>query len=155
MVPQHYARALFPVLPLAARRPARSGSIYWVALPGDDQVAYLRANNCATVKTIHSVHHGSIGHHTQNRRARDAQGRLARLGGTDCALGIAFLSAGTMVEGWACYVEDLLIEAPGFYDPTELLLLKQYERRNAASVLVDIRIHTRRMVARRGRALLS
>ena len=33
------------------------------------------------------------------------------------------------------------MEAPGFYEPAEILLLKQYERRNAASVIVDIRLH--------------
>ncbi|WP_193337268.1 DUF885 family protein [Devosia beringensis] len=120
---------------------AGAGSVYWVTPPGDDDAAFLRANNTATVKTIHSVHHGSIGHHTQNTRARAAQSRLARLAGTDCALGLAFLGAGTLIEGWACYVEDLLMEAPGFYTPAEILLLKQYERRNAASVLVDIKLH--------------
>jgi uncharacterized protein (DUF885 family) len=66
---------------------------------------------------------------------------LGRIGGTDCAAGIAFLSAGTMVEGWACYAEDLLLETDDFYTPAEMLLLKQYERRNAASVLVDINLH--------------
>src|ERR1041384_5623921 len=54
---------------------------------------------------------------------------------------LAFLGSGTLIEGWACYVEDLLLEAPGFYTPTEVLLLRQYERRNAASVLVDIKLH--------------
>jgi uncharacterized protein (DUF885 family) len=86
------------------------------------------------------VHHGSIGHHTQNARARAAPGTLARVGGTDCASGIALLSAGTMVEGWACYAEDLLREAGDFYAGAELLLLKQNERRNAASVMVDINL---------------
>jgi uncharacterized protein (DUF885 family) len=113
-----------------------------VAPAAGDKAAYLRQQNQATVKAIHAVHHGSIGHHTQNARARQASSRLARLGGTDCAAGIAFLSAGTMVEGWACYAEDLLLEAPDFYTPMERLLLKHFERRNAASVLVDIRLHT-------------
>ena len=103
--------------------------------------AFLAANTQATVKTIYAVHHGSIGHHTQNTRARTAASRLARIAGTDCALGLAFLGSGTLIEGWACYVEDLLMEAPGFYEPAEILLLKQYERRNAASVIVDIRLH--------------
>jgi uncharacterized protein (DUF885 family) len=67
---------------------------------------------------------------------------MARIAGTDCALGLAMLPAGTMVEGWACYVQDLMAEAPGFYSPTEIVFLKQLERRNAASVLVDIRLHT-------------
>jgi uncharacterized protein (DUF885 family) len=124
-----------------AGRPGE-GSLYWVAPPSADEAAYLRLQNHATVKAIHAVHHGSIGHHTQNACARLAPSRLARLGGTDCAAGIAFLSAGTMVEGWACYAEDLLLEVPDFYSPAERLLLKHFERRNAASVLVDIRLHT-------------
>ncbi|MDQ0322811.1 hypothetical protein QO002_005017 [Pararhizobium capsulatum DSM 1112] len=117
------------------------GSVYWVTPPGEDFDAFLRGNNAAIVKTIHSVHHGSVGHHTQNTRARSAQSRLARIAGTDCALGLAFLGSGTLIEGWACYVEDLLMEASGFYEPAEILLLKQYERRNAASVLVDVKLH--------------
>jgi hypothetical protein len=118
-----------------------AGSVYWVTPPGEDDEAFLRANNTAMVKTIHAVHHGSIGHHTQNTRARSAASRLARIAGTDCALGLAFLGSGTLIEGWACYVEDLLMEVPGFYSPEEILLLKQFERRNAASVLVDIKLH--------------
>ena len=119
----------------------QAGSVYWVAPPGEDLAAYLRGQNVSVLKTTHTVHHGSIGHHTQNARARTAPGILARVGGTDCASGIAFLSAGTMVEGWACYAEDLLREAGDFYGGTELLLLKQNERRNAASVMVDINLH--------------
>jgi hypothetical protein len=119
----------------------RSGSVYWVTPPAEDLAGYLRGQNVAVLKTTHTVHHGSIGHHTQNARARSAPGILARVGGTDCASGIAFSSAGTMVEGWACYAEDLLREAGGFYGGAELLLLKQNERRNAASVMVDINLH--------------
>ena len=120
-----------------------AGSVYWVQPPsGDDAAAYLAASADAPVKIVHAVHHGSVGHHTQNARARAAASRLARLGGTDCALGLAFLSSGSMVEGWACYVQDLMAEADGFYTPGETLMLKQMERRNAASVLVDIRLHT-------------
>lgn len=118
-----------------------AGSVYWVTPPSDDDTAFLRGNNTAMVKTIHAVHHGSLGHHTQNTRARAAASRLARIAGTDCALGLAFLGAGTLIEGWACYVEDLLLEVPRFYTPEEILLLKQFERRNAASVLVDIKLH--------------
>ncbi len=119
-----------------------AGSVYWVAPPAGDEAAYLRANTDATVKIVHAVHHGSVGHHTQNAAARASPSRLARLAGTDCALGLAFLSAGSMVEGWACYVQDMMREPDGFYTPAEGLLLKQMERRNAASVLVDVRLHT-------------
>lgn len=121
---------------------AGGGSVYWVQPPSGEGAAYLAANADAPVKIVHAVHHGSVGHHTQNARARAAPSRLARLGGTDCALGVAFLSSGSMVEGWACYVQDLMKEAEGFYTEGETLMLKQMERRNAASVLVDIRLHT-------------
>jgi hypothetical protein len=126
-----------------AGRPA-SGSTYWVFPPGEDTAAYLRGQNTATIKITHVVHHGSIGHHTQNARARDARSRLGQLAGTDCASGIAFLSGGTMVEGWACYVQDLMLEAEDFYTPLERLLLKQYELRNAATCLADLRLHSGR-----------
>ncbi|WP_309572173.1 DUF885 family protein, partial [Deinococcus sp.] len=117
------------------------GSVYWVTPPGADGAAYLRANNCSFIKLVHAVHHGSIGHHTHNARARGADSVLARVAGTDCASGIALLGAGTMVEGWACYAEDLLAEVPDFYTPAEELLLLQFERRNAASCMVDLRLH--------------
>jgi hypothetical protein len=121
---------------------AGEGSVYWITEPSAADPAALRAHNLAAIKTTHVAHHGSIGHHTQNARARAAASRLARLGGTDCASAIAFLSSGTMVEGWACYATDLLLEAQDYYTPAEALLLKQGERRNAASVIADIKLHS-------------
>ena len=117
------------------------GSVYWITEPSASDPAAMRAHSLVTIKTTHVAHHGSIGHHTQNARARVAPSRLARLGGTDCASSIAFLSAGTMVEGWACYATDLLLEAADYYTPAEALLLKHGERRNAASVIADIKLH--------------
>ena len=112
---------------------AGAGSVYWTAPAAQSVVA---------IKQTHAVHHGSIGHHTQNARARQAVSRLARIAGTDCASGIAFLSAGTMVEGWACYATELLAEADGFYTNAEELALIQGDRRNAACVLADINLHS-------------
>jgi hypothetical protein len=111
---------------------AGSGSVYWTAPVEQPAVA---------VKQTHALHHGSIGHHTQNARARKAASRLARLGGTDCSSGIAFLSAGTMVEGWSCYATELAAEVPGLYTPADELASLQAERRNAGSVLADIGLH--------------
>ncbi len=108
-------------------------SHYWTAPVSQSLVA---------VKQTHAVHHGSIGHHTQNARARQAVSRLARLGGNDCASGIGFLSSGTMVEGWSCYATELMAEARGFYSHAEERALLMADRRNAASVLADIRLHT-------------
>ncbi|MGY2893962.1 DUF885 family protein [Deinococcus sp. UYEF24] len=118
------------------------GSVYWIFPPGADETVYLRSQNVPFIKAVHAVHHGSVGHHTQNARARQADSRLARISATDCASGIAFLAAGTLVEGWACYAEDLLLEHPGFYTPQEELLLKQFEMRNAACCLADVRLHS-------------
>jgi uncharacterized protein (DUF885 family) len=118
-----------------------SGSVYWIFPPGADLNAYLRSQNTATIKITHVVHHGSIGHHTQNALARASSVKLGQIAGTDCASGIAMLSGGTMIEGWACYAQDLMLEVEGFYTPQEQLLLKQYEMRNAAMCLADIRLH--------------
>jgi hypothetical protein len=120
--------------PPAMRPQARS--VYWMPPKGDMELA--------TLKSVHAIHHGSIGHHTQNARARVAMSRFGRMAGTDCAMGIAFLSAGTMVEGWSCYAQGLAREIPGFHTPAEELLLLSFERRNAASVLVDLNIHLKR-----------
>ncbi len=109
--------------------------------PGEDAAAYLRGQNIATLKTTHTVHHGSIGHHTQNApRAYRARSPLPN-SGHRLRQRYRISLRGHHVEGWACYAEDLLREAGGFYSDTELLLLKQNERRNAASVMVDINLH--------------
>ncbi|UQN08963.1 DUF885 family protein [Deinococcus sp. QL22] len=123
---------LFYRSPAAAR--AGTGSVYWVVEDGTPP-------SVSFIKLVHAVHHGSVGHHTQNARARQSPSQLARLGGTDGALGLTFLSSGTAVEGWACYAEDLLLEAGGFYTPEEGLLLKSFERRNAACCIADIKLH--------------
>jgi len=51
------------------------------------------------------------------------------------------LSGGTMIEGWACYVQDLMNEVESFYTPAERLALKHAELRNAAMCVADIRLH--------------
>lgn len=141
-LPVCFARIAGPLYFLFYRSPPGlnpgNGSVYWV-MPGRD--GDLSAHNTAMVKAIHAVHHGSVGHHTQNARARAAASRLGRIAATDCAMGLAFPAALTLVEGWACHVEDLLMEAEGFYTPAECLLLKSFERRNAASVMVDVNLH--------------
>lgn len=111
----------------------RPNSVYWVPPSG--------SMDLASVKSVHAIHHGSIGHHTQNARARVAASRFGRIAGTDAATGIVFLSAGTMVEGWSCHAQSLATEIEDFHDEAEKLLVASYERRNAASVLVDLNIH--------------
>ena len=140
LLPPCFARIAGPLYFLFYRSPPAldpgDGSVYWIMNGADPS-----AHPTAMIKAIHAVHHGSVGHHTQNARARSAGSRMGRIAATDCAMGLAFQGALTLVEGWACHVEDLLIEAEGFYSPAERLLLKSFERRNAASVLVDLNLH--------------
>jgi uncharacterized protein (DUF885 family) len=118
------------------------GSVYWVFPQGNaDTGAYLRSQNTAAIKSTHVVHHGSIGHHTQNARARASTVRLGQLAGTDCASGIAILMGGTTIEGWACYTQELMLEVPGFYTPLEQLQQQHNELRNTAMCLADLRLH--------------
>jgi hypothetical protein len=119
-----------------------TSSTYWVPRPSGPGA--MRAHNEATMKLVHVVHHGSIGHHTQNARARAAASRLARVAGTDTSAALAFLSSGTMVEGWACYAQELMAEIPGYYTPGETLALKAGEMRNIGCALADVRLHTGR-----------
>jgi hypothetical protein len=119
-----------------------AGSTYWVDVPVDVPTdAPAPGQNVAAIKMIHAVHHGSVGHHTQNAYARTAASAIARIAGTDCASGIAMLSAGTMAEGWACYAEDLMAEIDGFYTPLERLQLTYFELRNIGCCLADLRLH--------------
>jgi hypothetical protein len=144
-MPPLFAEAAASLYFLAYRSPPAlrpgAGSVYWVPSPGADPAAYRRAQNHATIRSTHAIHHGSIGHHTQNARARAAASALARIGGTDAALGLTCLSSGTMVEGWACHAQDLMLEIPGFDASGDRLLQRLAERRNIASVLVDLRLH--------------
>ena len=113
-----------------------SGSVYWLA--GNGQ-------NVSTIKQTHAIHHASIGHHTHNARARAAPSRLARLAETGVARGVAFLTAGTTGEGWACHAQHLAAEIPGILNPVETeIMLRDMERRNAGALLADIRLHTGR-----------
>jgi hypothetical protein len=109
-----------------------AGSVYWTAPPGQ---------SIATIKSTHAVHHGSIGHHTQNARARSAASRLARIANQGVARGIAFQAGLTMGEGWSCYVQELMEDVPGFYSPAELLQSHANELRNAYCLVADVKFH--------------
>ncbi len=110
-----------------------TGSVYFVAPPGQ---------STALIKSLHAVHHGSIGHHTQNARARVAPSRLARFANQGVARGIALQSGLTMGEGWSCYVQELMEEVPGFYSAAEMLMSRAFELRNAWCLVADVKFHT-------------
>jgi uncharacterized protein (DUF885 family) len=100
----------------------------------------LRSVNDSVIKSNHVIHHGSIGHHVQNWKAHRSASRIGRMAATDCASRLAMFCAGTMAEGWAVYVGDLMSEA-GFLTPLEEYAEAQSRRRMSARAVVDIKLH--------------
>jgi uncharacterized protein (DUF885 family) len=110
--------------------------------PGE-QAARLRTTNDSVIKLNHVVHHGAIGHHVQNYYACRAESRIGQIAAIDCASRIAMFCGGTVAEGWACYVTDLMGEV-GFYTPEEAFAQKHSSLRQAARCIVDANLHTGR-----------
>ena len=110
------------------------------SMPADKQEQKLRAVNDSVIKSNHVIHHGSIGHHVQNWNAFRSASRIGRMAAIDCASRLAMFSAGTMAEGWAVYVGDLMAEV-GFLTPLEEYAEAQSRRRMSARAVVDIKLH--------------
>jgi uncharacterized protein (DUF885 family) len=98
----------------------------------------------STIKLNYVVHHGSVGHHLQNSRARKSGLLLGRIAAVDCALRLAMFFSGTMAEGWACYATDLMAEE-GFLTPYEAFDQAHSQLRQWARAVVDSRISTGKM----------
>jgi uncharacterized protein (DUF885 family) len=109
-------------------------------MPADKQEKMLRAVNDSVIKSNHVIHHGSIGHHIQNWNAYRSASRIGQMAAVDCASRLAMFCAGTMAEGWAVYVGDLMAEA-GFLSPLEEYAEAQSRRRMCARSVVDIKLH--------------
>jgi len=114
---------------------------YLVPPLGDAPDAGLRSVNSTQVTLNHVIHHAGLGHHVQNWYAARARSRVGQIAGNDTALRIALPSAGTFVEGWACYATDLMEEA-GFLTPLQVLSMRQSRLRMAARAIADVAIHT-------------
>ena len=104
------------------------------------------AVNNSVIKLNHVVHHGAIGHHVQNWNAYRAMSRIGQIAAIDCAQRIAMFCGGTMAEGWACYVTDLMDEI-GFYTPLERFAQLHSTVRQAARCVVDANLHLGNMTA--------
>jgi uncharacterized protein (DUF885 family) len=109
-------------------------------MPAEKQEKMLRSVNDSVIKSNHVIHHGSIGHHIQNWNAYRSASRIGQMAAVDCASRLAMFCAGTMAEGWAVYVGDLMAEA-GFLSPLEEYAEAQSRRRMCARSVVDIKLH--------------
>ncbi|MEX2314205.1 MAG: DUF885 family protein, partial [Thermomicrobiales bacterium] len=109
----------------------------------EQQLRVLRAVNNAQITMNHVIHHAGIGHHVQNWQAARASSRIGQMAGNDCSMRIAIASAGTLVEGWACYATDLMEES-GFLSPLQQLSTLHARMRMAARAIVDVELHSER-----------
>ncbi|HYJ98781.1 MAG TPA: DUF885 family protein, partial [Burkholderiaceae bacterium] len=110
-------------------------------LTGDALDARLRMVNDSVITLNHVVHHGAIGHHVQNHHAYAGASRVGRVAAVDTANRIAMFSGGSLAEGWACYVCDL-VEEIGFLTPLEQVAQQHTRVRIAARAVADLSIHS-------------
>jgi hypothetical protein len=110
-------------------------------LTGDALEARLRAMNDSVITLNHVVHHGAIGHHVQNHHAYAGSSRIGRVAAVDTANRIAMFCGGSLAEGWACYVCDLMEEI-GFLTPLERVAQQHTRVRIAARAVADLSIHS-------------
>ncbi len=110
-------------------------------LAGDALEGRLRIMNDSAITLNHVVHHGAIGHHVQNHHAYAGESRVGRVAAVDTANRIAMFSGGSLAEGWACYVCDLMEEI-GFLTPLERIAQQHTRVRIAARAVADLSIHT-------------
>ncbi|HEY6124470.1 MAG TPA: DUF885 family protein, partial [Steroidobacteraceae bacterium] len=110
-------------------------------LTGDALEGRLRIMNDSAITLNHVVHHGAIGHHVQNHHAYAGKSRVGRVAAVDTANRIAMFSGGSLAEGWACYVCDLMEEI-GFLTPLERIAQQHTRVRIAARAVADLSIHT-------------
>jgi hypothetical protein len=113
-------------------------------LPPAEVEAKLRGMNHSVMMLNHVLHHGAIGHHVQNHHAYRSASRLGRVAAVDAANRIAMFAGGSLAEGWACYVCDLMEEI-GFLRPLERIAQQHTRVRIAARAVADLSIHTGRM----------
>jgi len=115
-------------------------------LPGEEQARRLRAASDSTILLNHVIHHGGIGHHVQNWNAYRSASRIGQVAAIDAASRIAMFCGGSMAEGWACYVCDLMEEV-GFLSPVERVSQQHTRVRILARAVVDLSFHTGRMTS--------
>ena len=121
-------------------------------LAGDALEARLRTVNDSVITLNHVVHHGAIGHHVQNHHAYKGRSRVGKVAAVDTANRISLFSGGSLAEGWACYVCDLMEEI-GFLSPLEKIAQQHTRVRIAARAVADLSIHSGKLTVPQARLL--
>jgi hypothetical protein len=152
-IPEHTREAAPLLYYLFYRSPAtfdRYDVYDYVVTPIDDTLALdeqqrrLRAANDSVITLNHVIHHGGMGHHLQNWNAYRSPSRIGQVAAIDAASRIAMFSGGSLAEGWACYVCDVMEEI-GFLTPLERVAQQHTRVRLLARAVADLSLHTGRM----------
>jgi hypothetical protein len=107
---------------------------------GDERQRRLAAASRSTIALNHVVHHGGLGHHVQNWFAARSASRIGQVAAVDAASRIAMFCGGSLAEGWACYVCDLMEEI-GALSPQEAAAQQHTRVRLLARAVVDLSLH--------------
>ncbi|MEO8680019.1 MAG: DUF885 family protein [Vicinamibacterales bacterium] len=137
-IPAHTREAAPLLYYLSYRSPAA-----FDRLPIHDYVVPPAANDSA-ITLNHVIHHGGIGHHVQNWNAYRSASRIGQVAAIDAASRIAMFSGGSLAEGWACYVCDLMEEI-GFLSPLDRVAQQHTRVRLLARAVVDLSLHAGQM----------
>lgn len=100
-------------------------------LPEEEAESWLREYNNYMIQIL-NIHEAIPGHYTQFMYANETSSLIKRLFGSN-----------TMVEGWACYAERMMLDNGYGNDSPELwLMYYKWYLRIICNTIIDIRIHT-------------
>ena len=74
--------------------------------------------NHSVMMLNHVVHHGAIEHIQEPPRPTRGASRIGQVAAVDAADRIAMFTGGSLAEGWACYVGNLMEEI-GYLKPLD------------------------------------
>ena len=98
----------------------------------EEAESYLKEYNHYILQIL-NIHEAIPGHYTQLVYANNSPSLIKSLFGN-----------GTMIEGWACYVERMMIEEGyGNNEPEMWLMYYKWNLREICNALIDIGVHTK------------
>lgn len=150
-----FMRGIYGVAGFAPAPPLEPqlGAFYWVtpipkSWPQERAESKLREYNNYKLKLL-TIHEALPGHYVQFEHANSVEPLSRRLLR-------ALLGNGPYVEGWAQYIEDVMLER-GFMDhsPKLLLTYQKEQLRLFANAILDVRLHAMNMSEEEALALMQ
>jgi len=132
-----------PVLPYAAyMNPApfeKQQKGYFFVTPVDEKLSAEKQEEILRGHPLYGIpvtalHEGYPGHHLQLVHANQQKSKLRRI-----------LNTTIFIEGWALYCEEMMYESGFYSDPRSRLLQLKDQLWRACRVIIDVRLHTKKM----------